>query len=192
MKCNNILEAIGHTPAGAPESHQSGAQAADLCEGRLHQSGRLGERPHRHHHDRRRRKKRPAEARRHHHRRHFGQYRHGSGAGRRGAQLQNGFHHHRQAIQGKSGSAEGAGRRSDRVPHGSRAGRSAQLLFGGQKTGARNSQFLLSESVRQSDESRSPLPAPPARKSGKTAKAKSRTSSAAWAPAARSAAWAAT
>ena len=49
-------------------------------------------------------------------------------------------------------------------------------------------EFLLSESVRQPDESGSALPAPPARKSGRTPKAKSRTSSAAWAPAARSAA----
>ena len=44
----------------------------------------------------------------------------------------------------KSGSAEGAWRGSDRLPDGGRAGRSAQLLFGGQEARARNSQFVLS------------------------------------------------
>src|SRR5437016_11284660 len=63
-----------------------------------------------------------------------------------------------QAVEGKSGFAEGPGRGSHRVPHGSGAGRSAQLLLGGKETRARNSQFLLSESVRQPDESRGALP----------------------------------
>ena len=57
-----------------------------------------------------------------------------------------------------------------------------------QKARPGNSEFLLPESVRQSDESGSALPDHRPGNLGRHAKAKSRTSSAAWAPAARSAA----
>ena len=57
------------------------------------------------------------------------------------------------------------------------------------KLAKRNSQFLLPESVRKSDESRGPLPDHRPGNLGRLAKEKSRISSAAWAPAAPSAAW---
>ena len=74
------------------------------------------------------------------------------------ARLQSCLHHHRQAIARKNRSPESLRRRSDRLPHRRRAGRSAQLLFRREKTRARNSQFLLSQSVRKSHESGSALP----------------------------------
>ena len=158
MKCNNILEAIGNTPLIRLQPRGERFEGRSLRQSRLPESRRLGERPHRHLDDRRGRAKRPAEARRHDHRRHFGQHGNGARAGRGRARLQSGLHHHRQAIARENRSAESVRRGSDRLPDGGRAGRSAQLLFRGEKTGARNSQFVLSQSVRKSDESGGALP----------------------------------
>ena len=88
MRCNNILEAVGHTPLVRLNRMNKDLKPQIYVKADYPQSRRLGERPHRHLHDRRSREEGPAKARRHNHRRHFGKYRHGVGAGRGGARLQ--------------------------------------------------------------------------------------------------------
>ena len=52
MKCNNILEAIGHTPLVRLNRINKGLAPQIYVKADLHQPGRIGEGPHRHHHDR--------------------------------------------------------------------------------------------------------------------------------------------
>ncbi len=84
----------------------------------------------------------------HDHRRYVRQYRHGFGAlvaAVRGYKMV--FTTTDKQSKEKLDLLESAGRRSDCLPHGGRAGRPAQLLFRGEEACARNSQFVLPESV---------------------------------------------
>jgi len=62
MKCNNILEAVGHTPLVRLNRINQGLKPQIYVQGGIHQSGRLRQGSHRHQHDRRSRKKRLAQA----------------------------------------------------------------------------------------------------------------------------------
>jgi hypothetical protein len=95
MKCNNILEAVGHTPLIRLNRINQGLKPQMYVKAEFTNPGgsvkdRIGitmidEAE----------KKRPAQAQRHDYRRHFRQYRHGAGAGRGRARIQMRFHHHR-------------------------------------------------------------------------------------------------
>jgi len=51
MKCNNILEAVGHTPLVRLNRINQGLQPQIYVKAEFHQSRRLRKRSHRHQHD---------------------------------------------------------------------------------------------------------------------------------------------
>ena len=118
VKCNTILDAIGHTPLirlhriAKDVPPEVFVKADYLNPGGSMKDRIAGS------HDRRSRAQGPAQAGRHDHRRHLGQHRHGPRARGGRARIQNRLHHHGQAVARKNRSAESIRRGSDRLPHG--------------------------------------------------------------------------
>ena len=191
--CDTILDAIGHTPMvrinritrgvikgtvlAKIETFNPGNSIKDRMAVRMIEDAeRAG----------------AAQAGRHDHRGHVGQHRHGPRHRRRGQGLQVRLHDDRQAVEGEGRRAEGVRRRGDRLPDQRRSRGSAVVLLGVVAPRARDPELAGRRTSTTTCRTRRRTTSRPARRSGSRPTAASRTWSSASAPAARSAARAAT